>query len=114
MVEQQDNFNLEDTSITKLRVINVKNIYTIKTENIPVTFIDSSINFILDETRNSQEKLYLKEISAEKMFMYNYYDTFKSVKSDNKKEDAVVQNVNNESIKLQEEVLETKQLQMKL
>ena len=50
--------------------------------------------------RNSLEQQYLKEI-AEKQFMHNYDDTIKSVKSDNKKVDAVVQGVNNEGVKLQ-------------
>ncbi|KAK8838418.1 hypothetical protein M9Y10_033047 [Tritrichomonas musculus] len=82
--------NLQDSSIAKFRVISSKNISTIKTENIPIKFIDSTIYFIMDEMRNSLEQQYLKEIAAEKLFMHNYDDTIKSVKADNNKVDAVV------------------------
>ena len=41
-------------------------------------------------------------------------ETIKFVKSHNKKVDAVVQNVNDEGIKLQKELKEAKQLRMKL
>lgn len=50
--------------------------------------------------RNFLEQQYLKEITAEKMFIHYYDDTIKSTKSINNKIDAVVQNVNNEGIKL--------------
>ncbi|KAK8896228.1 hypothetical protein M9Y10_014123 [Tritrichomonas musculus] len=93
--------NLEDTSIVKFRVINSKNISTIKTENISIKFIDSTIYFILDEMRNSLEQQYLKEIAAEKMIMHNYDDVIKSVKFDNKKVDTVVQDIIDEGVKLQ-------------
>ena len=106
--------NLEDTSIVKFRVINSKNISTIKTENIPIKFIDSTIYFILDEMRNSLEQQYLKEIAAEKMFMHNYDYVIKSVKFDIKKVDAVVQDIIDEGVKLQEEVQAAKQLRMQL
>ncbi|KAK8882368.1 hypothetical protein M9Y10_045010 [Tritrichomonas musculus] len=64
--------------------------------------------------RNSLEQQYVKEIASEKQFMHNYDDTIKSVKSDNKKVDTVVQEVNNEGVKLQEEVQTAKQLRMQL
>ena len=48
---------------------------------------------------NSLEQQYLKEINLEKMFMHNYDDTIKFAKSDNKKAESVVQNVNEEGIR---------------
>ena len=67
---QIDSFNTnnsEDNSITKFRVINSKNISTLKTENVPIKFIDSTIYFILTEMRNTIEQRYLKEIEDEEL-----------------------------------------------
>ena len=61
-------------SIAKFQVINVKNISTIKTENILIIFIDSTIYFILYEMRNSLKQQYLTEIATDKMFRHNYDD----------------------------------------
>ena len=104
--------NLEDNSIAKFRVINSKNISTLKTDNVPIKFIDSTVYFILTEMRNTIEQQYLKELEDEKMFMKKHDDTIRSVKEDNKKVDAVVQQVNNEGVNLQEEVQAAKQLRM--
>ena len=39
------------------------------------------------------EQQYLKEITAEKIFMHNYDDTIKFVKADKNKVDTVVQDI---------------------
>ena len=113
-LEDYNTNNLEDTSITKFRVINTKNISTIKTDNIPIKLIDFTINFSLDKMRKSLEQQYREELEKEKIFMHNYDDTIKSVKIDNYKVDDVVKDINKESIKLQEEVQEAKQQRMQL
>ena len=64
--------------------------------------------------RNTIEQQYLKELEDEKMFMKKHDDTIKTIKADNKKGDAVVQEVNDEGVKLQEEVQAAKQLRMHL
>ena len=104
--------NLEDTSISKFQVINSKNISTLKTENIPIKFIDSMLYYIIYEMRDSIERRYLKELEEEKMFMHKYDDTIKTIKAYNKKVDVIVQDVNDEGVKLQEEVQASKQLRM--
>ena len=106
--------NLEDNSITKFRVINTKNISTLKTDNVPIKFIDSTVYFILTEMRNTIEQQYLKELEDEKMFMKKHDDTIKSVKADNDKVDSVVKTINDSYDKLQEEIQASKQLRMHL
>ena len=116
-VYKLDNFNtnnLEDTSIAKFRITSAKNISILKTENIPISFINSTLSFSLYKMRKSLEQQYKEELEREKVFMDNYDDIIKSVKTDNDKIDKVAQDINKESAKLQEEVQEAKQQCMRL
>lgn len=58
--------NLEDTSIKSFRLINSKNIFILKTDNVPIKFIYSMVDFILIKMKNIIEQCHLKESEEEK------------------------------------------------
>ena len=77
-----------NSSIAKFWVI--KYILILNTESISIKFIGSTLYFNIDEMRDSIERLYLKELEDEKMFIHKYDDTIKIIKADNKELDEVV------------------------
>lgn len=59
---------------------------------------------------DSIEPLYLKDIEEEKMLMHKYDDIIMTIKTNNKKIDDVVKEINNKGVKLHEEIQEDKKL----
>lgn len=57
---------------------------------------------------NSKEPLYLKDIEKEKMLMHKYDDTIMTIRTNNKKIDDVVKEINNKNVKLHENSQEDK------
>ena len=80
----------------------------IKTEHIAIKFWDSTFYFILAQMIDSIEPLYLKDIEEEKMLMHKYDDIIMTIRTNNKKIDDVVKEINNKGVKLHEEIQEDK------
>lgn len=57
---------------------------------------------------DSIEPLYLKDIEEEKMLMHKYDDIIMTIRTNNKKIDDVVKEINNKGVKLHEEIQEDK------